>query len=230
MSEENQESTLAILQTNPPPPPLPDGWVMHTSKSQPGYAYYFNQFTGERRWDLPIANLEGLADAIQSLTEQTQNESSTHVAESKKKSSPQKRPREEEKRSSSGAHEKKRSKPEQVRVLHILKKHNKSRRPSSWRAKKITISKEEAIEELNEMIEILNDVKGDPKELRATFEELAKTESDCTSAKRGGDVGFFGRKKMQPNFEKASFALHVGEMTSQIVETSSGVHIILRLG
>jgi len=58
---------------------------------------------------------------------------------------------------------------------------------------------------------------------------MAKTESDCTSAKRGGDLGLFGRKKMQPNFEKASFALGVGEM-SGIVETSSGVHILLRLG
>ena len=84
------------------------------------------------------------------------------------------------------------------------------------------------MEELKELISILQDVAGDPKELRATFEELAKTESDCTSAKRGGDLGFFGRKKMQPNFEKASFVLRVGEM-SGVVETSSGVHVILRL-
>jgi NIMA-interacting peptidyl-prolyl cis-trans isomerase 1 len=65
-------------------------------------------------------------------------------------------------------------------------------------------------------------------ELRATFEELAKTESDCSSAKRGGDLGFFGRKKMQPAFEKASFGLRVGEL-SDVVDTSSGVHVILRL-
>merc|ERR1712071_734231 len=104
------------------------------------------------------------------------------------------------------------SSPKEVRVLHLLKKHNKSRRPSSWRKKKITISKDEAIQEL-----------------QATFEELAKTESDCSSSKRGGDLGFFGKKKMQPAFEKASFALKVGQL-SEIVETSSGVHVILRLG
>ena len=118
--------------------------------------------------------------------------------------------------------------PEKVRALHILKKHRDSRRPSSWRQAKITISKKQAVEELRELITILQDVASDPKELRATFEELAKTESDCTSAKRGGDLGFFGRKKMQPNFEKASFALAVGQM-SKVVETSSGVHVILRL-
>lgn len=118
---------------------------------------------------------------------------------------------------------------DEVRVLHLLKKHKGSRRPSSWRKKSITISKEEAIEELRELVSILQEVQDDPKELRATFEELAKTESDCSSSKRGGDLGFFGKKKMQPAFEKASFALKIGQM-SDIVETSSGVHVILRLG
>jgi peptidyl-prolyl cis-trans isomerase NIMA-interacting 1 len=60
-----------------------------------------------------------------------------------------------------------------------------------------------------------------------TLEDLAKTESDCSSAKRGGDLGFFGRGAMQPAFEKAAYALKVGEM-SEPVETDSGVHLILR--
>ena len=30
-------------------------------------------------------------------------------------------------------------------------------------------------------------------ELRSVFESLAKVESDCSSAKRGGDLGPFGR-------------------------------------
>ena len=82
---------------------------------------------------------------------------------------------------------------------------------------------------LQELMEILTEVQADPKELRATFEELARTESDCSSAKRGGDLGFFGRRKMQPAFEHASFALKIGEL-SDVVETSSGVHAILRIG
>lgn len=120
--------------------------------------------------------------------------------------------------------------PREVRVLHILRKHVNSRRPSSWRVSNITDTKEKAMADLRELHAILSDIDPDnPKELRATFEEFAKTESDCSSAKRGGDLGFFGRKKMQPAFEKASFGLGVGQMTNDIVDTSSGVHLILRL-
>eukprot|EP00536_Pseudo-nitzschia_multiseries_P012333 jgi/Psemu1/208331/e_gw1.466.55.1 len=122
------------------------------------------------------------------------------------------------------------SSPKEVRVLHILKKHKDSKRPSSWRNPKITQTKEEAHEELEGLLEILQEEEGDLNELRATFQELARTESDCSSAKRGGDLGFFGRKKMQPPFEEASFRLKIGEMTKSIVDTKSGSHILLRIG
>ena len=35
-----------------------------------------------------------------------------------------------------------------------------------------------------------------------TFEELASEVSDCSSAKRGGDLGKFGRGQMQRPFEE----------------------------
>ena len=231
VDDEMNTSPLDLLKTNPPPDPLPDGWIVHRSKSQPGYAYYYNQFSGESRWELPFVdagNLEGLKETIASLTKSADVDDTSTKQSKGAGSDSGKRTRSEndnekaEKKSSSSA-------PEQVRVLHILKKHKGSRRPASWRNPKITISEEEAKAELEELIAILDEVKGDPKELRATFEELAKTESDCSSAKRGGDLGFFGRKKMQPPFENASFGLAIGEM-SGIVVTSSGVHVILRLG
>ena len=43
----------------------------------------------------------------------------------------------------------------------------------------------------------------------------------------GGDLGVFGRGKMQVPFERAAFALQVGQL-SDIVDTDSGVHLILR--
>ena len=61
-----------------------------------------------------------------------------------------------------------------------------------------------------------------------SFEDLARTESDCSSASKGGDLGFFTRGQMQRPFEDASFALRVGEM-SGVVDTDSGVHIIKRI-
>lgn len=62
---------------------------------------------------------------------------------------------------------------------------------------------------------------------QATFEELASQFSDCSSAKRGGDLGPFGRGQMQKPFEDATYSMKVGEL-SDVVDTDSGVHIILR--
>lgn len=110
---------------------------------------------------------------------------------------------------------------EQVRARHILVKHRESRRPSSWRQDVITRTKEEAIEELKKYVDQIN--AGDD-----TFEELARQFSDCSSAKRSGDLGHFERGQMQKPFEDAAFNLEVGEMSS-IVETDSGVHLIKRI-
>jgi NIMA-interacting peptidyl-prolyl cis-trans isomerase 1 len=43
-----------------------------------------------------------------------------------------------------------------------------------------------------------------------------------------GDLGFFGPGQMQKPFEEASFALAVGGL-SGIVDTDSGIHVILRV-
>lgn len=110
--------------------------------------------------------------------------------------------------------------PLRVRCLHILCKHSGSRRPASHRSENITISKAEAIEELKEIEKRLENGE--------SFESLAKERSDCSSFKRGGDLGFFGKGEMQAGFEKAAFALKVGEI-SGIVDTESGVHLIKRV-
>jgi NIMA-interacting peptidyl-prolyl cis-trans isomerase 1 len=109
-----------------------------------------------------------------------------------------------------------------VRASHILVKHRDSRRPSSWREDVITRTKEEAIDILKGYIDKINSGE-------STFEEIAQKYSDCSSAKRQGDLGFFERNQMQKPFEEAAFNLEVDAMSS-IVETDSGVHIIKRTG
>ncbi|RKP11831.1 hypothetical protein BJ684DRAFT_17619 [Piptocephalis cylindrospora] len=108
----------------------------------------------------------------------------------------------------------------EVRASHILVKHTQSRRPSSWKQAEITRSKEEA--------EAL--LRGFQKSIKSgekTLGEIATTESDCSSASRKGDLGYFGRGQMQAAFEEAAFGLDVDEM-SDLVYTDSGVHLILR--
>ncbi|XP_055604006.1 putative peptidyl-prolyl cis-trans isomerase dodo [Uranotaenia lowii] len=109
----------------------------------------------------------------------------------------------------------------EVQCAHLLVKHKDSRRPSSWREENITRSKSEALQ-------ILEDYKKQIKSGEATLPELAQQYSDCSSAKRGGDLGMFKKGMMQKPFEEAAFALKVGEM-SDVVDTDSGVHLILRL-
>jgi peptidyl-prolyl cis-trans isomerase D len=63
-----------------------------------------------------------------------------------------------------------------------------------------------------------------------SFAELAKKYSqDPGSAKEGGDLGFFGRGVMDKAFEKAAFALKVGEV-SDPVRTTFGFHLIKLVG
>ena len=109
----------------------------------------------------------------------------------------------------------------EIRAAHLLVKHRDSRRPSSWRQSNVTRSKEEAIE-------LLKGYETQIKSGETTLGDLAVSESDCTSARKRGDLGFFGKNKMQKEFEEAAFALQPGEM-SGVVETASGVHLIQRL-
>jgi len=58
-----------------------------------------------------------------------------------------------------------------------------------------------------------------------SFEELAKEYGEDGTAPQGGDLGYFGKDAMVPEFEKAAFALKTGE-TSDLVLTKYGYHII----
>ncbi|UCF44540.1 MAG: peptidylprolyl isomerase [Planctomycetota bacterium] len=102
--------------------------------------------------------------------------------------------------------------PEQVRASHILIKSDTTAPDSDPNQAKAK-AKEKAEGLLKQIKE------------GADFAELAKVNSTCPSAAKGGDLDFFTRGRMVPPFEKAAFKLDIGQ-TSEVVETRFGYHII----
>lgn len=97
------------------------------------------------------------------------------------------------------------STPEQVRASHILLK---------------TEGKDEAA--------VKAQAEGILKRAKSgeDFAALAKQYSeDDTNNTKGGDLDYFGRGTMVPEFEQVAFAMKAGEM-SELVKTSFGFHII----
>lgn len=63
-------------------------------------------------------------------------------------------------------------------------------------------------------------------EAGADFVELAKTKSTGPSGPKGGDLGYFTKGRMVPEFETAAFAIEKGDFTKEPVKTQFGFHII----
>ncbi len=62
------------------------------------------------------------------------------------------------------------------------------------------------------------------------FATLAKQYSEGPAASRGGDLGFFSRGRMVPEFEEIAFSLKEVGDTSDLVRTKFGFHIIQLTG
>ena len=59
-----------------------------------------------------------------------------------------------------------------------------------------------------------------------SFEALAKRFSKCPSRSKGGNLGWFGKGDMVPEFENAAFNAKKGEVVGP-VKTEFGYHLIL---
>ncbi len=60
----------------------------------------------------------------------------------------------------------------------------------------------------------------------ADFTQLALDYSEDNSAQQGGELGWFSKDAMVPEFSNAAFTLKKGEYTQNLVETQYGFHII----
>merc|ERR1712224_802402 len=115
-----------------------------------------------------------------------------------------------------------------LRVLHILCKHQDSKRTVSRRTGKSTehVTRNDAYHILGGILSRLRNFEGD--ELKEAFQDEARANSDCASYKKGGDLGDFKTGDMQKSFEVATLELPVGGL-SDIVESDSGAHLLLRI-
>ena len=59
----------------------------------------------------------------------------------------------------------------------------------------------------------------------ATFADVAKRVSKCPSSAQGGDLGYFTRGRMVPQFDAVAFDLPQGEL-SPPVQTQFGWHLL----
>lgn len=58
------------------------------------------------------------------------------------------------------------------------------------------------------------------------FAELAKAKSEDSNKDDGGDLGWFSKGRMVPEFEEAAFALEKGAYTKTPVQSQFGFHVI----
>ncbi|MGM0557538.1 MAG: peptidylprolyl isomerase [Myxococcota bacterium] len=98
-------------------------------------------------------------------------------------------------------------KPQRVKASHILLKAEGEDEKKAAEAKK-------------KAEELVKKAKGG-----ADFAELAKTHSEGPSAKRGGDLGFFPKGRMVPEFDEVAFQMKKGDI-SEPVKTRFGYHVI----
>ncbi len=100
--------------------------------------------------------------------------------------------------------------PEVVQARHILLKFSPDADAASRQAAR------------EKMAGVLAEARSDD----ADFAALAKQHSEDATAAQGGDLGYFPRGRMLKPFDDAAFGLEPGQV-SDVVETRSGLHIIL---
>ena len=92
-------------------------------------------------------------------------------------------------------------------------------KPASVKVRHILLTTEEEAITLIAELEFSNN-------LREKFIELAKSQSTGPSAVNGGELDWFVREQMVPEFSEVAFSLAKGTITKQAVKTQFGYHII----
>jgi len=102
---------------------------------------------------------------------------------------------------------------------YYRKNDRKFYQSASASARHILVSTQSEAKEIIHELELSSNVK-------EKFIELAKTRSTGPSGKNGGDLGWFSKDQMVPEFSQATFALNIGNFTHTPVQTHFGYHVI----
>ncbi|TPP06937.1 peptidylprolyl isomerase [Rhizobium glycinendophyticum] len=91
------------------------------------------------------------------------------------------------------------------------------------------LPKQEEIRARHILVKTEEEAKAIIAELDAgkSFVDLAKEKSTDPNKSEGGDLGYFTKGRMVPEFEEAAFALEKGAYTKTPVKTQFGFHVIL---
>lgn len=99
--------------------------------------------------------------------------------------------------------------------------------------KELTAEEKQQIQEYNQQAQQrAEDILEKALKPESDFEKLAEEYSEDTgSAQQGGDIGWFTREQMVPEFSQAVFdELEEGEITQELVQSDYGYHIIKKTG
>lgn len=90
------------------------------------------------------------------------------------------------------------------------------------------ITPEDEIRARHILVKTEEEAKAIIKDLDAgkDFIEIAKEKSTDPNKSEGGDLGYFGKGRMVPEFEAAAFALEKGAYSKEPVKTQFGFHVI----
>eukprot|EP00747_Dinoflagellata_sp_TGD_P165667 gnl/TRDRNA2_/TRDRNA2_187280_c0_seq1.p1 gnl/TRDRNA2_/TRDRNA2_187280_c0~~gnl/TRDRNA2_/TRDRNA2_187280_c0_seq1.p1 ORF type:complete len:414 (-),score=81.12 gnl/TRDRNA2_/TRDRNA2_187280_c0_seq1:38-1216(-) len=117
---------------------------------------------------------------------------------------------------------------EGLRIFHILKKHSglrylKGSSVTNWKGEPVTCTKGKAKHSMENLRKRLTSAVSMQKEMV----ELAREHSDAPTGQHGGDMGVVQKGELDDELEDAVFALKPGQL-SEVVETASGFHLLLR--
>lgn len=115
---------------------------------------------------------------------------------------------------------------------------NEKRVRENYDSRKADFTNEEMVKARHILVSIPEGADGETKALEkvnniskqlkdgADFAKLAKENSDDPGSKaQGGDLGFFPKGRMVPEFDKAAFSQNIGEV-SQPIKTQFGYHLL----